>query len=168
MAEGTSAATRDALCSMLKQLRANGVRDVHFLVHSLGSTVVLRSICHDPDERIARLFAGCDTSLGGSGGGEPDGGAASSSPSPSTTDGSPPLLRLKTFTLLHPDTSLKRFVRHDFAVLRRLCNHVTVMGDKHDQASPAPRSFRAWYKDGSLRCLYAAAHTRAPRVSPTT
>ena len=132
MQEGTSAATRDALCSMLEELRANGVRDVHFLVHSLGSTVVLRSICDDPEKRIARLFAECEP--------PPRAAAAAAATgrdgsSPTTSSSGPlPLLRLKTFTLLHPDCSLRQFVSHDFAILRRLCNHLTVLGDKNDQA----------------------------------
>ena len=125
--------TRDALCAMLEQLRANGIRDVHFLVHSLGASVVLRSICDDPDKRIARLFAECEVPGGGG-----DGGAAAASPpapptgrgssggpsgSPHQSESSAPplqLLRLKTFTLLHPDCSLKRLVRHGCAALRRL------------------------------------------------
>ena len=125
LAAGTSAATRDALAAMLSELRANGVRDVHFLVHSLGSTVVLRSICDDPDQKIVQLFAECGGGQGHQGQGEAKAAAAASAP---------PLLRLKTFTLLHPDCSHKRFVRHDFAILRRLCNHLTVLGDKNDQA----------------------------------
>ena len=45
-------------------------------------------------------------------------------------------LRLATTVLLHPDSSLDRFLAKDFSLLRRMCEHITLYADHTDGASP--------------------------------
>ncbi|KOO21506.1 hypothetical protein Ctob_003494 [Chrysochromulina tobinii] len=45
-----------------------------------------------------------------------------------------PKMRLATTLLLNPDASLNRFVKHDFAALRKLCDHITLYADHADGA----------------------------------
>jgi esterase/lipase superfamily enzyme len=87
------------------------VEDVHFLAHSAGAQVVT-TFFSDPDSGVARLF---------------------DRPFPTATQSSQ-LLRLRTITLLNPDTKLSDFVVSDFKSMRRFCDHITVVGDRKDVA----------------------------------
>ena len=44
------------------------------------------------------------------------------------------LLVCKTLTMLNPDFPLEAFVTHAFQSMRRVCDTITLVGDKSDQA----------------------------------
>lgn len=104
--------THFALESFLRGLHSAGVRDIHFLAHSAGSRIVtsgLRNGEHGERTALSKLFVD-----------------ASSSRSD--------LLRLRTITLLNPDCPLNSFLARDFKAMRRVCDHITVVGDTKDGA----------------------------------
>jgi hypothetical protein len=121
--------THAALAWFLRDLQAAGIRDVHFLVHSLGAQAVLSALRDDPVtfERspVSKLFARAS---------EPDFLSSSNSSSSTNNTSIGGYLRLRTCTLLNPDTPLSSFLHHDFSGLRRVCAHITVVGDRKDGA----------------------------------
>lgn len=93
-----------AFAAFLQGLADAGVRQVHFIAHSLGARMLCSALPH-----IRHLFQGAKAPMS-----------------------------LATCALLHPAYSLRAFVRRDFAVLRGMCEHITIYIDSVDNAQWAP------------------------------
>ncbi|GBG24405.1 Hypothetical Protein FCC1311_006232 [Hondaea fermentalgiana] len=127
--------------SMLDGLRDAGIRDVHFLTHSMGVHALMGAFADKPDGSrsdvsrrfsLAPDFAADQHGPNGAVDGldVESGAAATQGPG---LDGQP-LLRARTITLLNPDYPLASFVNHGFATIRCVCDHVTVIGNCKDGA----------------------------------
>ncbi|KAH9261258.1 hypothetical protein BASA81_000962 [Batrachochytrium salamandrivorans] len=107
--------THFALESFLRGLHSAGVRDIHFLAHSAGAQVVASGFTANAGGEAAdrtplsKLFA-------------------------ENNQSSYSLLRLRTVTFLNPDTPLSQFIHQDFRAIRRVCDHITIVGDSKDGA----------------------------------
>jgi len=98
--------------SFLQSLYDAGIRTVHFIAHSLGNRLLC---CALP--RIRHLFE--------------------LSAQPNADE---PMV-MATCALLHPAYSLRKFVQVDYAILRALCEHITLYIDTNDNAQWAPELF---------------------------
>ena len=97
-----------------------GVREIHILCHSVGAQVLFAAL-----HLIAPMLQTCDQQAqqrhAAFGGGPP-------------TDETIPKARLATCLIPSPDYPLKRFIRHDFNALRKLCSCITLYCDTADRA----------------------------------
>mmetsp|Transcript_45198 Transcript_45198/g.72461 ORF Transcript_45198/g.72461 Transcript_45198/m.72461 type:complete len:1349 (-) Transcript_45198:1079-5125(-) len=127
MEMGAHFRTAEIFGEMLDGLYAAGIRDVHILTHSMGAQTLMGAFVDkdtgarsDVSMRFSLAADFVDT----------EGEAASVH----TEYRNQTKLRARTITLLNPDLPLASFVDHGFATLRRVCNHVTVVGNRKDQA----------------------------------
>ncbi len=107
--------TRKRFGELLDGLRANGIRRVHLMSHSMGSQALLSAFQNKEDgspSDVALRFK-----------------ASSERSSTSTNSDS---LICRTITILNPDFPLAAFKDHAFASIRAICNHITVVGDQND------------------------------------
>jgi Alpha/beta hydrolase of unknown function (DUF900) len=121
--------------AMLKGLQHAGIRNVHFMSHSMGAQTLLTSFVDKPDgsrsdvSRCFRLASDCDEEDDGT---YPPASDIHGRKSEDQTDDS--LLICKTITLLNPDFPVSPFVNHTFRSVRRICSTITVVGDRSDGA----------------------------------
>lgn len=130
------------LQTMLKSLNAAGIRRVHLMSHSMGAQSMIAafrnkispdrdnsrsdvSLCFqlDPDFEEEEDDGGGDDIEEGSSGRSNNHGADCH-----------PLLICKSITMLNPDYPLDAFIDRGFLSLRRICNMITLVGDRQDQA----------------------------------
>ena len=96
--------SHNAMLDFLLALKFSGVTRIHFICHSMGARLFLRSFA-----KVAHLFAACDSSASEQ-------------------------MQLLTVTLFNPEYYLEDFVNCDFDILRRHCSNVTLFCDADDQA----------------------------------
>eukprot|EP01065_Artemidia_motanka_P022455 TRINITY_DN26657_c0_g1_i1.p1 TRINITY_DN26657_c0_g1~~TRINITY_DN26657_c0_g1_i1.p1 ORF type:complete len:711 (+),score=201.50 TRINITY_DN26657_c0_g1_i1:51-2135(+) len=101
-----AAATTAAFRDVVQLLQRQGITDIHVLAHSMGARCLLSCVSGATD-----LF----TDAGAVGG----------------RDGR---VRLRTATLLNPETDLSAFVADHYPTLRSVCDHITVYADADDGA----------------------------------
>jgi len=127
--------TSDLFCMLLDGLRDSGIRDVHIMTHSLGVQPLMGAFANRTDGsrseasmrfRLARDYAS-DVYNNGS-------VAMGASVNLDENEEDDSLLRARTITLLNPDYPLAAFVDHGFATIRRVCQHITVVGNAKDGA----------------------------------
>eukprot|EP00512_Aurantiochytrium_limacinum_P009237 CAMPEP_0171540126 /NCGR_PEP_ID=MMETSP0960-20121227/1009_1 /TAXON_ID=87120 /ORGANISM="Aurantiochytrium limacinum, Strain ATCCMYA-1381" /LENGTH=1177 /DNA_ID=CAMNT_0012087263 /DNA_START=478 /DNA_END=4011 /DNA_ORIENTATION=+ len=138
--KAADARTVEIFGEMLDGLRDAGIRDVHFLTHSMGVHALMGAFADKEDGSrsdvswrfsLAPDFAAEQHGLNGAfETSEFNSSASSHGPG---KDGKP-LLRARTITLLNPDYPLASFVDHGFATIRCVCDHVTVIGNRKDGA----------------------------------
>jgi len=103
---------------LLQGLSDAGIRDVHFLSHSMGVQCLMAAFANNLDGSRSsfseRFILAPDY----------------------TTESSDNanLLRARSITLLNPDYPLAAFVQQGFASIRMVCNHITVVGNREDVA----------------------------------
>ena len=155
-----SQATKKALLDFLKGLSEAGVKEVHFLVHSIGVQVLVEAFKAELGERspVSMLFQDITSRTYTS---------SASSFTPSSSPPSTLLLTMTTCTFLHPDTRLSDFLHWGFVNVRQVCNHITVIGDRKDQAlywsqigNGLVASLRAWRKGKRLEDKYSRLPVR--------
>ncbi|KAL3906635.1 MAG: hypothetical protein SGILL_009190 [Bacillariaceae sp.] len=116
-------------CQFFKGLQNAGVRNVHLMSHSMGVQTLVGSMVDKKDGSRSdcslcfRLASDCNDDV-------PTENAAASFEQVEEKD----LLVCKTITLLNPDFPLVPFQEHAFRSIRRICNMITVVGDKNDGA----------------------------------
>jgi len=125
--------TAELFGMMLDGLYDADIRDVHIMTHSLGAQALLGAFAdkHTGERSnvsmrfsLAPDFAQDDTTQTHS----------SMDSADESTFASSTLLRCRSITLLNPDFPLAAFVNHSFGELRRVCDHITVVGNRKDQA----------------------------------
>ena len=108
---------KELFLQLMRGLSSLGIRHVHFMSHSMGVQTLLNAFGDKTDGsrsdvsqcfRLDHLFA--------------DG----------TLDKE--LMICKSITMLNPDFPVEAFVDHAFLSIRRVCSHITVVGDRSDQA----------------------------------
>lgn len=115
----TSKRNKELLHELLEGLAAEGIRHVHFLSHSMGVQALLNAFSDEEDgtrSLSSRLFQ-LDPSFGGK---------------RQRSNGD--LMVCKSITMLNPDFPLDAFIDRSFLTIRRLCSHITVIGDVSDGA----------------------------------
>lgn len=116
---------QQALLDLLQGLREAGVKNVHFLTHSMGVQSLMAAFadrgdsdgegCRSP---VSQLFYSV---IDGEG---PD----------NQTSGGGTKLCARTITLMNADYPLAAFVQKGFRTLRRVCDTITVLGNRKDAA----------------------------------
>lgn len=110
---------KELLLQLIRGLASAGIRHVHFLSHSMGVQSMLGGFGDKEDGsrsdislcfRLNHEFAAGD-------------GADDDS-----------LMICKSVTMVNPDFPIEAFIDHAFLSVRRICNHITVVGDRQDQA----------------------------------
>ena len=116
---------RENVLELVKGLKAAGVDNIHFMSHSMGFQTLL-AIFEDKEDGIRsdlstffRLDPAFDKDDSVRKGVETAG------------DGT---LNCRTITMLNPDFALDAFLDRAFVSIRRVCSHVTVVGDREDVA----------------------------------
>ena len=107
---------------LLDSLQSAGISRVHLMSHSLGAQALL-SLFHDksdgsPSEVSLRFRPSCDFE----------------DIYPRNQQEAGPLLKCESVILLNPDFPRDAFVDHMFRSLRRACDLITILGDRHDGA----------------------------------
>mmetsp|Transcript_42878 Transcript_42878/g.103604 ORF Transcript_42878/g.103604 Transcript_42878/m.103604 type:complete len:914 (+) Transcript_42878:183-2924(+) len=130
----------------LQGLRRAGVTGVHLMSHSMGVQTLIGSLCDLPDGsrsasskcfELATDAADSATSEDITSSGQKIKEENPDDEGEEDLDDielEPPLLICKTLTMLNPDFPLDSFVNHAFASARRICDTMTIVGDKTDQA----------------------------------
>lgn len=98
---------------LVRGLAASGIDHVHLMSHSMGVQTLLSAFQNKTDgspSEVSNCFQLAD------GGGDEG------------------LLTCKSITMLNPDFPLAAFVDHAFLSIRRVCSHITIVGDRGDQA----------------------------------
>lgn len=115
----TSKRNKEMLHELLEGLAAEGIRQVHFLSHSMGVQPLLNAFSDEDDgtrSPSSRLFQ-LEPSFGGK---------------RQRSNGE--LMLCKSITMLNPDFPLDAFIDRAFLTIRRVCSHITVIGDVSDGA----------------------------------
>lgn len=109
--------------NFLKGLQDSGIRYIHLMSHSMGVQALLSMFDDDLDgsRSEASLFFQLDHSY------------ATTNDSASREEADSKMI-CKSVTLLNPDFPVDAFLDHAFIGVRRICNHVTIVGDQNDQA----------------------------------
>ena len=117
-ASAIAATTRNKhfFLQLMRGLKAAGIDHVHFMSHSMGVQTLLGAFRNKDDgtsSEVSNCFRLADT----------DDGADEDT-----------LMTCKSITMLNPDFPLAAFVDHAFLSIRRVCSHITIVGDRGDQA----------------------------------
>ncbi|EKX73023.1 conserved hypothetical protein [Theileria equi strain WA] len=110
IAHSTSSATKTAFLLMLKAFLDNGIRDVHFMTHSMGATMFLSAFADILNSEDKDIFKPLDSNEHGN------------------------QLRILTVTLLNPFHPVQEFIEHDYPRLKKYCSHITIFSDTNDKA----------------------------------
>eukprot|EP00978_Attheya_sp_CCMP212_P003021 scaffold6189_cov52-Attheya_sp.AAC.1 len=105
--------------ALLRGLAAAGIHNVHIMTHSLGVQTLMAAF-QDKSDGSRSDSSQCfhlDHSF-------------SSGKFETEEEG---IMTCKTITMLNPDFPVDAFVENGFLSLRRICNHITVVGDRNDQ-----------------------------------
>lgn len=105
----------------MRGLYAAGIRHVHFMSHSLGVQTLMVAFEDKLDgsrSDVSECF-------------RLDHAFADDANTKYTNEA---LMVCKSITLVNPDFPVDAFVDHAFLSIRRVCNHITVVGDRSDQA----------------------------------
>jgi len=111
---------------LIQGLQQTGIRKVHFLTHSMGVQTLLHAFSSSSSgERgpVSRCFQLVDPVFG-----------TDDDDNNDNDQQQQQLLICKSITLLNPDFPLEAFVNHAFRSIRCICNQITVVGDRKDQA----------------------------------
>ena len=106
----------------LDSLQEAGIRNIHFMSHSMGAQSLLAMMDDELDgsRSDASLYFRADRDF-----------AMNNN---KTAIGPTNTMICKSITLLNPDFPVDAFVDHAFVGIRRICNRITVVGDRNDQA----------------------------------
>jgi esterase/lipase superfamily enzyme len=108
---------KELFLQLVRGLSSSGICHVHFMSHSMGVQTLLSAFGDKIDgsrSDVSQCFR-LDHSFA-------DG----------TLDKE--LMICKSVTMLNPDFPVEAFVDHAFLSIRRVCSHITVVGDRSDQA----------------------------------
>jgi hypothetical protein len=108
---------KELFLQLMRGLSTAGIRHIHFLTHSLGVQTLLSSFGDKVDgsrSDVSHCFQLEQSFADGTFGEE--------------------LMVCKSITMVNPDFPVEAFVEHSFLSIRRVCNHITVVGDQCDQA----------------------------------
>mmetsp|Transcript_23782 Transcript_23782/g.35977 ORF Transcript_23782/g.35977 Transcript_23782/m.35977 type:complete len:884 (-) Transcript_23782:3-2654(-) len=110
--------TVEHFLQLVEGLAASGIRRVHFLSHSMGGMSLIAALTNEDDgdkghSRVSNCFHLCP-------GFEDE------------REEKENRMICKSIILLNPDYPLKAFVGRAFASMRRICDHITVVGDRND------------------------------------
>jgi len=111
--------TREKFLQLIKGLADAGIRHVQLMSHSMGVQPLLNVFEDKVDgsrSDVSQLFR------------------LSSSFRTGLQDDEDKLLICKNIIMLNPDFPLEAFVERAFLSIRQICNNITVLGDKRDQA----------------------------------
>mmetsp|Transcript_24211 Transcript_24211/g.31536 ORF Transcript_24211/g.31536 Transcript_24211/m.31536 type:complete len:303 (-) Transcript_24211:48-956(-) len=111
--------TRDKFLQLLKGLADAGIRHVQLMSHSMGVQPLLGVFEHKADgsrSDVSQLFR------------------LESSFRQGSPDDEDQLFICKNIIMLNPDFPLDSFVERAFLSIRQICDSITVLGDKGDQA----------------------------------
>jgi len=115
-----SVRNKELLLQLIRGLASTGIRNIHFLSHSMGVQTLLGAFEDKADGsrsdisqcfQLDALFAYDDADADDNN-----------------------LMICKSITMVNPDFPIEAFVDHAYLSIRRICNHVTVVGDRQDQA----------------------------------
>ena len=110
---------KENLLQLIRGLASAGIRHVHFLSHSMGVQTMLGGFEDKADgsrSDISQCFRLNHAFV-----------------DDNDTDDDK-LMICKSVTMVNPDFPIEAFVDHAYLTLRRICNHITVVGDRQDQA----------------------------------
>ena len=107
--------------AFIASLAEAGYKRIHFLIHSMGAMIVNSALAYEP---FMNLFLKPGDRTSG------EGGEAK--------------IRVSTCILINPDASLERFKQKDYALLRSICDHITMYGDHADGALAYSETFNRW------------------------
>lgn len=113
---------------LMKSLQHSGITNIHVMSHSMGVQTLLGAFCDQSGgtrSEVSKCFHLAP--------GQHD----TETPDKKTLEDTleeENLLVCKTLTMLNPDFPLEAFVTHAFQAVRRVCDTITVVGDKNDQA----------------------------------
>lgn len=139
---------QDNLVALIKGLQVAGIRNVHFMTHSMGVQTLLGAFSDNEDGSRSEMsecfqldpdFLDNDDLLQSSrysgrslSDSENNGNGTTSANDYSAT--SPRPLICRTLTMLNPDFPLESFVDRGFVSVRRVCSTITIIGDRQDKA----------------------------------
>ena len=120
LASAISASDRNKkhFLQLVRGLASTGIRHVHFLSHSMGVQTMLAGFQDKEDGSRSDISQCFRLNHSFASGDERD----------------DKLMICKSITMVNPDFPIDAFIDHAFLSIRRICNHVTVVGDRHDQA----------------------------------
>jgi hypothetical protein len=101
----------------MRGLSTAGIRQIHLMTHSLGVQTLLSAFGDKMDgsrSEVSQCFQLEHSFADGTLGDE--------------------LMVCKSITMINPDFPIEAFVDHSFLSIRRVCNHITIVGDRSDQA----------------------------------
>jgi hypothetical protein len=110
---------KENFLALMRGLAEAGIRHVHFLSHSMGAQTLLAAFADDKDgnrsevSKCFQLMSSFDGDL---------------------SKGSSSDMTCKSMTLVNPDFPIESFISHVFPAIRRVCDHITIVGDRSDQA----------------------------------
>ena len=113
---------------LMQSLQHSGITNIHLMSHSMGVQTLLGAFCDQSDGTRSEVSMCFHLAPG-----QHD----TTTPDKMTVEGTleeENLLVCKTLTMLNPDFPLEAFVTHAFRSVRRVCDTITVVGDKNDQA----------------------------------
>lgn len=108
---------KELFLQLMCGLSTAGIRHIHFMTHSLGVQTLLSAFGDKMDgsrSDVSKCFQ----------------------LEHSFADGTlcEELMVCKSITMVNPDFPVDAFVDHSFLSIRRVCNHITIVGDRSDQA----------------------------------
>mmetsp|Transcript_26973 Transcript_26973/g.40956 ORF Transcript_26973/g.40956 Transcript_26973/m.40956 type:complete len:854 (+) Transcript_26973:219-2780(+) len=106
---------------LMEGLAASGIKRVHFLSHSLGAQSLIAAFTAVDEGKKYSHVSNC----------------FHLSPSfendkKEEREEKENRMVCKSITLLNPDYPVNEFVNHSFACIRRVCDHITIVGDRND------------------------------------
>lgn len=116
---------RENFLQLMKGLQNAGITNVHLMSHSMGVQTLLSAFCDKSDGSrgdVSRCFHLASRQRD----------KINSKEEGSNDDEE--LLVCKTMTMLNPDFPLEAFVDHGFRSIRKICDTITIVGDKNDGA----------------------------------
>jgi len=112
---------------LCRGLQNAGFTNVHLMSHSMGAQTLVGAFCDKSDGSQSDV-ARCFYLASGQHANKP-----TNKGSPDSDEGKK-LLVCKTMTMLNPDFPVEAFVSHGFRSMRRVCDTITLVGDRHDKA----------------------------------
>ena len=128
-----SARNKELLLQLIRGLASTGIRHVHFLSHSMGVQSLLGAFEDKDDDGSRSDISQCfrlDHSFAT--GDEKD----------------DKLMICKSITMVNPDFPIEAFVDHAFLSIRKICSHVTIVGDRQDGAL-----YYSQIMNGAFKCF---------------
>ncbi|GKY91490.1 hypothetical protein MPSEU_000121200 [Mayamaea pseudoterrestris] len=109
---------KELFLQLMRGLSDAGIDHVHFMSHSMGVQTLLGAFQNKADGSSSDVSKCFQLATDGDNDNRED----------------ERLMTCKSITMLNPDFSLAAFVDHAFLSIRSICDHITIVGDRGDQA----------------------------------